>query len=77
MENTNIVFIDYSAKNKSSVSVEAQNLFMNYITVFQNGVEFEVGHALLILPALNMKRLTNYLKRYIRTNRYRLVLFML
>lgn len=45
MENTNIVFIDYSAKNKSSVSVEAQNLFMNYITVFQNGVEFEVGHA--------------------------------
>lgn len=44
-DNADIVFIDYYVKNKTDVSIKAQDLFMNYIKAYQNGNEFEVGQA--------------------------------
>lgn len=47
MDDTDVVFIDFVAKNKSNFPVKAQDLFMNYITTYQKGIEFEVGNAFI------------------------------
>ncbi|MBL1225413.1 DUF5067 domain-containing protein [Enterococcus sp. BWR-S5] len=44
MDNSEIVFIDYTARNKSSISVDAQYLFMYYVTAYQNETELEFGY---------------------------------
>lgn len=44
MDNSEIVFIDYTAKNKSNIAVDAQYLFMYYATAYQNEIELEFGY---------------------------------